>query len=77
MALAALLTISAYFLADTVSLLIGHGLQASPRFSMRSEQERPALLPRQLYQGLRNERNIAGVDLVCGSQRLTLNCEIC
>ncbi|HSB33161.1 MAG TPA: hypothetical protein VLG39_01775, partial [Nitrospirota bacterium] len=44
-ALAALLTVSAYFLADTVDALIGHSLEASPKFAHPGERERFAPRP--------------------------------
>ncbi|HSB33158.1 MAG TPA: hypothetical protein VLG39_01755 [Nitrospirota bacterium] len=45
-ALVALLTISSYFPADAVDALIGHNLEASPKFTMPGEQDRPTLQPR-------------------------------
>jgi general secretion pathway protein C len=42
----ALLTISAYFLADTVDAMIGRSLEAAPRFTTPLERDRPALQPR-------------------------------
>ncbi len=46
LALLALLTISAYFLADTVDALIGRSLDAAPRFTSPIERERPVVEPR-------------------------------
>ncbi|MCK9419839.1 MAG: PDZ domain-containing protein [Nitrospirae bacterium] len=45
-ALVALLTVSAYFLADTVDAMIGRSLEAAPRFTTPLERGRPALEPR-------------------------------
>ncbi len=45
-ALVALLTLSAYFLADTVDALIGHNLEASPKLIIPEEKTRFGLLPR-------------------------------
>ena len=45
-ALVALLTLSAYFLADTVDALIGHNLEASPKLIIPKEKTRFGLLPR-------------------------------
>lgn len=45
MALVALLTISAYFLADTVDAFIGHSLEASPKFAGLAGQGVSALQP--------------------------------
>ncbi len=44
--LAALLTISAYFLADTVDAMIGRSLEAAPTYTAPLEGDRPALQPR-------------------------------
>jgi general secretion pathway protein C len=44
--LIALLTVSAYFLADTVDAVIGRSLDAAPRFTTPLERERPTLQPR-------------------------------
>jgi len=44
--LVALLTVSSYFLADTVDALIGRSLDAAPRFSTPLERDRPVLEPR-------------------------------
>lgn len=41
-----LLTLSAYFLADTVDALIGRSLEAAPVGALPSEQGRPAIEPR-------------------------------
>jgi len=46
LALIALLTLSAYFLADTVDAMIGRSLEAAPRFTTPLERARPALEPR-------------------------------
>jgi len=40
-----LLTISAYFLADTVDAMIGRSLHAAPRFTSLLERDHPALKP--------------------------------
>lgn len=42
--LVALLTISAYFLADTVDAMIGRSLEAAPMYTTPLEQNRPAAL---------------------------------
>ncbi len=44
--LVALLTVSAYFLADTVDAMIGRSLEAAPRFTTPLERDRPVLEPR-------------------------------
>ena len=44
--LVALLTISAYFLADTVDAMIGRSLDAAPRFTTPLERDRAAIQPR-------------------------------
>ena len=44
--LVALLTISAYFLADTVDAMIGRSLEAAPMYTTPLERDRPALQPR-------------------------------
>jgi general secretion pathway protein C len=44
--LVALLTVSAYFLADTVDAVIGRSLDAAPRFIAPIERDRAALEPR-------------------------------
>jgi len=44
--LVALLTISAYFLADTVDAMIGRSLDAAPKFTSPLEQGRAAIEPR-------------------------------
>ena len=44
--LIALLTVSAYFLADTVDAMIGRSLEAAPRFTTPLERDRPVLQPR-------------------------------
>jgi general secretion pathway protein C len=46
LALIGLLTISAYFLADTVDAMIGRSLEAAPKFTTPLERERPVLEPR-------------------------------
>jgi general secretion pathway protein C len=46
LALIALLTASAYFLADTVDAMIGRSLDAAPRFTTPLERDRPVLEPR-------------------------------
>jgi general secretion pathway protein C len=46
LALVALLTVAAYFLADTVDAVIGRSLEAAPRFSAPLTRDRPALQPR-------------------------------
>lgn len=43
--LIALLTVSAYFLADTVDTMIGRSLEAAPKFTAPMERGRPALEP--------------------------------
>jgi general secretion pathway protein C len=43
--LVALLTVSAYFLADTVDALIGRSLDAAPRFTTPLERDRTAIEP--------------------------------
>ena len=43
--LIALLTVSAYFLADTVDTVIGRSLEAAPKFTMPMERGRPVLEP--------------------------------
>lgn len=42
----ALLTIAAYFLADTVDAMIGRSLDAAPKFTTPLERDRPVLEPR-------------------------------
>ena len=44
--LIALLTVSAYFLADTVDAMIGRSLEAAPKITAPAERSRPALDPR-------------------------------
>jgi general secretion pathway protein C len=44
--LIALLTVSAYFLADTVDAMIGRSLEAAPKITSAMERNRPALEPR-------------------------------
>ena len=44
--LVAFLTLSAYFLADTVDAMIGRSLEAAPRFTTPRERDRPVLEPR-------------------------------
>ena len=44
--LVALLTVSAYFLADTVDAMIGRSLDAAPRFTTPLERDRAAIEPR-------------------------------
>jgi general secretion pathway protein C len=44
--LVALLTVSAYFLADTVDAMIGRSLDAAPRFTTPIERDRAGLEPR-------------------------------
>ena len=44
LALVALLTISAYLLADTVDAMIGRSLEASPKFTGPMTQDRPAIV---------------------------------
>ena len=44
--LIALLTVSAYFLADTVDAMIGRSLEAAPTFTTPVERDRPVLQPR-------------------------------
>jgi len=44
--LIALLTVSAYFLADTVDAVIGRSLEAAPQIASPLERNRPALEPR-------------------------------
>jgi general secretion pathway protein C len=46
LSLVALLTLSAYFLADTVDAMIGRSLEAAPRFTTPLERDRPVLEPR-------------------------------
>jgi general secretion pathway protein C len=46
LALIALLTLSAYLLADTVDAMIGRGLDAAPKFTGPMRQERPVIEPR-------------------------------
>jgi general secretion pathway protein C len=46
LALVALLTVSAYFLADTVYAMIGRSLEAAPKFTAPLQQERAGLEPR-------------------------------
>jgi general secretion pathway protein C len=46
LALLALLTVSAYLLADTVDALIGRGLDAAPQFAASLGHQRPAVSPR-------------------------------
>lgn len=46
LALIALLTVSAYFLADTVDAMIGRSLDAAPRFTTPLERDRVGLEPR-------------------------------
>lgn len=46
LALIGLLTISAYFLADTVDAMIGRSLDAAPKFTSPLERDRPVLEPR-------------------------------
>jgi type II secretory pathway component PulC len=46
LALVALLTISAYLLADTVDAMIGRSLEAAPNFTAPLQSERPSLVPR-------------------------------
>jgi general secretion pathway protein C len=46
LALIVLLTVSAYFLADTVDAMIGRSLEAAPKFSAPIQRERPGLEPR-------------------------------
>jgi len=46
LALIAFLTISAYFLADTLDAMIGRSLDAAPRFTTPLERDRPVLEPR-------------------------------
>ena len=46
LALFALLTLSAYFLADTVDAMIGRSLDAAPQFTTPLERDRPVLEPR-------------------------------
>jgi general secretion pathway protein C len=41
-----LLTVSAYFLADTVDAMIGRSLEAAPKFTAPLERDRPGLEPR-------------------------------
>jgi hypothetical protein len=40
-----LLTIAAYFLADTVDAMIGRSLDAAPKFTTPLERDRPVLSP--------------------------------
>jgi len=44
--LIALLTLSAYFLADTVDAMIGRSLDAAPRFTGPLSADRPGIVPR-------------------------------
>ena len=44
--LVALLTVSAYFLADTMDAMIGRSLEAAPKYTTPLEQNRTALQPR-------------------------------
>ena len=44
--LVGLLTVSAYFLADTVDAMIGRSLDAAPRYTMPIERDRVAVVPR-------------------------------
>jgi general secretion pathway protein C len=44
--LIAFLTVSAYFLADTVDSMIGRSLEAAPKFTTPLERNRPVLEPR-------------------------------
>jgi len=46
LALVALLTVSAYFLADTVDAMIGRSLDAAPKFTTPLERDRAGLEPR-------------------------------
>jgi len=46
LALVGLLTVSAYFLADTVDAMIGRSLDAAPRFTMPIERDRVTVEPR-------------------------------
>jgi general secretion pathway protein C len=46
LALIALLTVSAYFLADTVDAMIGRSLEAAPKFAAPLERDRAGLEPR-------------------------------
>jgi len=46
LALVALLTVSAYFLADTVDAMIGRSLEAAPQFTTPLERDRAGLEPR-------------------------------
>ena len=46
LALIALLTVSAYFLADTVDAMIGRSLDAAPKFTSPLERDRQVLEPR-------------------------------
>jgi general secretion pathway protein C len=46
LALIALLTVSAYFLADTVDAMIGRSLEAAPKFTAPLRQERAGIEPR-------------------------------
>jgi general secretion pathway protein C len=46
LALVVLLTISAYFLADTVDAMIGRSLEAAPKFTAPLQRERASLEPR-------------------------------
>lgn len=46
LALVALLTIAAYFLADTVDAVIGRSLDAAPNYTAPLERDRPVLQPR-------------------------------
>ena len=44
--LVALLTVSAYFLADTIDAMIGRSLSAAPKFTSPAEGSRTVLQPR-------------------------------
>ncbi len=46
LALVALLTLSAYFLADTVDAMIGRSLEAAPKFTTPLERDRRVIEPR-------------------------------
>jgi general secretion pathway protein C len=46
LALTGLLTVSAYFMADTVDALIGRSLEAAPKFTTPLERDRAGLEPR-------------------------------
>ena len=66
--LIALLTVSAYFLADTVDALIGRSLDAAPKAASPLEFSRPVLEPRRelsdyasiLERGLKFDSQLAG-----------------